>query len=474
MRAFSAIVKLTFRHAVRSHIFQLLFGVLLLCVALIPTTITNSTAADFLKSSIFYSLWIVSAVLGLSSIWLGCFIMTCDIDSYQLHMVVSKPVSRITVWLGKWTGVCLVNLLLLVAASTAVYFIILSRFNNLEFPPGEKERMRAEVLVGRRAFKADRPDYSEAINELVRQKIKRLTSQGRTVDTQMQEKLIKDSQLEVVSRDSEAKVGVVKSWRFSNIPGNTGKSLFLRYRPYINKVASEDQRPAHLLWSVGIPRERKAAAQAGPLAQKNAKTYDLYLYPLDDKPDQVMTGVFHEKELKPEWKVVSSDGHVFMTVVNLDRMGGTMFFQPADGPKLLVPATGFAGNYARAVLVIGMELMLLAALSCAFAGCLSMPVAIFMVLSYLLFGAFSVYMVNLEYLAGFADRFGQFVGKILLWVVIPLQHFDVSSVVSDGVLVEWAFIGSLFFHMIVLKALPLVLLGIYFYNKRELGLIVRK
>ena len=103
-----------------------------------------------------------------------------------------------------------------------------------------------------------------------------------------------------------------------------------------------------------------------------------------------------------------------------------------------------------------------------------MPVAIFMVLSYLLFGAFSVYMVNLEYLSGFADRFGQLVGKLLLWVVIPLQRFDVSSIVSDGVLVEWSFIGSLFFHMIVLKALPLVLLGIYFYNKRELGLIVRK
>ena len=103
-----------------------------------------------------------------------------------------------------------------------------------------------------------------------------------------------------------------------------------------------------------------------------------------------------------------------------------------------------------------------------------MPVAIFMVLSYLLFGAFSVYMVNLEYLAGMADRFGQMVGKILLCVVIPLQQFDVSSLVSDFVLVEWSFIGSLFLNMIVLRALPLVLLGIYLYNKRELGLIVRK
>lgn len=473
MRAFLSIVKLTFRHAVRSHIFQLLLGVLLLCIALIPTTVINSSAGDFLKSSIFYSLWIVSAVLGLSSIWLGCYIMTCDIDSYQLHMVVSKPVSRITIWCGKWLGVCLINLLLLVVATAAVYFIILYRFEKLEFQPGEKERMRSEVLVGRRAFSADRPDYSEAISALARKQVNRLHAQGQSVGTAMQDKIIKDAQLAVVSADSEVKPGNIKSWRFSGIPVNTNKPLYLRYRPYINKVASEDQRTTRILWSVGIPRERKTP-QAGTLAARNAKTYDIYLYPLDERPDQVMTGVFHEKELKPEWKVVSSDGYVFMTVANMDHMNGTMYFQPADGPRLLVPATSFAGNYARAVLVIALELMLLAALSCAFGGIVSMPVAVFMVVSYLLFGAFSVYMVNLEYVGTSADRFGQLVGKILLKVVIPLQNFDVSSIVSDGVLIEWSWIAGLICNMIVLRALPLVLLGVILYRKRELGLIIRK
>jgi hypothetical protein len=474
MRAFLSIVKLTFRHAVRSHIFQLLLGVLLLCIALIPTTVINSSAADFLKSSIFYSLWIVSAVLGLSTIWLGCYIMTCDIDSYQLHMVVSKPVSRVTIWCGKWLGVCLVNLLLLVLAAAAVYFIILYRFEKLEFQPGEKERMRSEVLVGRRAFMADRPDYSEAIREMVRKKIAQLNAQGRSVDTATQEKLLKDSQMAVVAGDSEVKGGMTKSWRFSNIPANTGKPMYLRYRPYINKVASEDQRTTHLIWSVGVPQLRKLPVQAGPLAKSNAKEYDIYLYPLGDKPDQVMTGVFHEKELRPEWKVVTPDNYVFMTVANLDRYNGTLYFQPIDGPKLLVPETGFIGNYARAVGVIAIELMLLAALSCAFAGCLSMPVAIFMVVSYLLFGAFSVYMVNLEYIGSNADRFGQLVGKLLIKVVIPLQNFDVSSLVSDGVLIEWSWVAGLVFNMIVLRALPLVLLGVWIYRKRELGLIVRK
>lgn len=473
MRAFLAIVKLTFRHAVRSHIFQLLLGVLLLCIALIPTTVINSSAADFLKSALFYSLWIVSAVLGLSAMWLGCYVMTCDIDSYQLHMVVSKPVSRVVIWCGKWAGVCAVNLLLLVFAAAAVYFIILWRFDNLEFPPGEKERMRSEVLVGRRAFTADRPDYGEAVRELARRRIGRLAAQGKAVDTNMQDKIIKDAQLEVVSADSEVKAGQIKSWHFSGIPVVPGQPLFLRYRPYINKVSSEDQRQTRLLWSVGIPRERKTP-QDGTLAAKNARTFDIYLYPLDDKPDQVMTGTFYEKELKPEWKPVSSDGQVFMTVANYDHLGGTLFFQPADGPRLLVPATGFAGNYARAVLVIGLELSLLAALSCAFGGIVSMPVAVFMVASYLLFGAFSVYMVNLEYVGSAADRFGQMVGRILLKVVIPLQNFDVSSLVADGVLVEWSWVGALVLNMIVLRALPLVLLGIFLYRKRELGLIIRK
>ena len=472
MRAFLSIVKLTFRHAVRSHIFQLLLGVLLLCIALIPTTVINSSAGDFLKSSIFYSLWIVSAVLGLSTIWLGCYIMTCDIDSYQLHMVVSKPVSRVTIWCGKWLGVSLVNLLLLVLAAAAVYFIILYRFDKLEFQPGEKERMRSEVLVGRRAFKADRPDYSEAIAAVAREQVRRLQAQGKTVGTDMQDKIIKDAQLAVVSADSEVKPGAIKSWRFSNIP-KVDKPIYLRYRPYINKVASEDQRQTRLLWSVGIPKERKTP-QDGTLAAKNAKTYDIYLYPLDDKPEQVMTGVFHEKELRPEWNVVSSDGNVFMTVSNLDNYQGNMFFQPADGPRLLVPATGFAGNYARAVLVIALELLLLAGLSCAFGAVVSMPVAIFMVVSYLLFGAFSVYMVNLDYVGGAADRFGQLVGGVLLKVVIPLQNFDVTSVVSDGVLIEWSWIASLILNMIVLRALPLVVLGVILYRKRELGLIIRK
>ena len=70
MKAFLAIAGLTIRHAVRSHIFQLLLGLLLLCVVLIPGTAGDSTAAGFIQS--FHSAADPGALLGLAG-------MFCDV-----------------------------------------------------------------------------------------------------------------------------------------------------------------------------------------------------------------------------------------------------------------------------------------------------------------------------------------------------------------------------------------------------------
>ena len=46
MKAFFAILRLTFRNALRSHIFQMLLGVLLLCVVAIPATVNDDGTVD--------------------------------------------------------------------------------------------------------------------------------------------------------------------------------------------------------------------------------------------------------------------------------------------------------------------------------------------------------------------------------------------------------------------------------------------
>ena len=88
MRPFFAIINLTLKNASRSHVFQILLVILLLCVGIIPYSIGGGSPLDFVRVSLLYSIWAIVLVLALASLWLGCFIMAQDVDSYQLHMVL--------------------------------------------------------------------------------------------------------------------------------------------------------------------------------------------------------------------------------------------------------------------------------------------------------------------------------------------------------------------------------------------------
>ena len=477
MKSFNAIVRLTLRNAVRSHIFQILFAFLILCVALVPTTVGGGTATDFIRVSLLYSLWGVGAILSLSALWVGCHVMSADIDSYQLHMVVSKPVSRVTIWLAKWTGVCILHLVLLVIAAAAIYGVVKWRFANGDFPEEERFRIRNEVMVGRRVFLPRRPDYMERARAMAREKIVDRQKRGVKLDLSpaAQEKIIRSCFKEAVTRDSELPAGRRKGWVFRNIP-KTGRPLYLRYRPYLGKVSSERQRMTKVLWAVGVPRP-PAADEAKDVFAKNraAGRREFFMYPLSNRPEQVKSGEFHEKMLRAEWSIVTMDNEVILTVVNADPAGEKHYYQPADGPKLLLEVCGFFGNYSRAVLVLALQLVLMAALSCAFGGFLTLPTAVFVNASYLLFGAISIFMTDKDYYVnGVIDRVGQFVANALLTVVIPLQSFEVTDLVAGGELVEWSMIWHLIWFYLLCRALPLVLFGIYMYWRRELGLVIRK
>ena len=478
MRAFSAIVKLTLRNAVRSHIFQLLLLFLVLCVSLVPTTVGGGTAMDFIRVSLLYSLWGVGVILSLSVMWVGCYVMSADVDNYQLHMVICKPVSRVTIWLAKFTGISLLHLILLALAGAAVYGIVTWRFDNGNFPEAERTRIRNEVMVGRRVFLPRRPDYMAAARDAARAKIEDRQRNGvrLNLSPSFQDRIIKESFKEVVTRDSEVPAGRERVWVFEGLPRDTKRPLFLRYRPYVGKVSSERQRMTHLLWMVGVPKPKPENDTRDVFTRDREKgKREYFMYPLSSQPEQVMSGEFHEKTLRGEWQLVTPDNEVMICVINADRNQAMHYYQPADGPRLLIEVCGFAGNYTRALLVIGLQILLLAGLSCALGGFLTLPTAVFVTASYLLFGAISVFMTDQSYFVeGAADRFGQFVAKLLLTVVIPLQKFEVTDLVAGGELIEWSFIWHLVWYYLLCRALPVLIFGIYFYWRRDLGLVIRK
>jgi hypothetical protein len=463
MKAFWAIIKITFKSAIRSHIFQLLLFVLALCVFFIPATISgDGTAHGFIQISLKYSMSAVAFVLSLSSIWLACQILSRDVENYELHMVVSKPASRITIWLAKWTGICIIHLILLFTAAAVVYFSVIWQYNSRNFNKFEKERIDNEVLVGRRVFMPKLPDIDKLAKALLKTQQARAAELGLEFDAK---KEFKTCKVKVTASFSEILAGRLRVWEYENLPVDEKRPLYLSYRFYINKVDSDSskQRLTHGLWGYGQPKFIEEKSEDGKPAKKKFTGFDFLR---EMQPRQFMSGVFNEITLPPG--LISPKGEVKIVFMNADIQQAPFFTQTADGPKLLLKVSSFGENYFRAVAVLSLQLIILAGLGCAAAAVLSMPTAVFVVISYLMFGSVATYMVDSTYFGGAGDVIAYWVGRILLLAVIPMQKFEVTNYVANGELIELTLMGKLFLQYFVLRALPFFILGMWLYKIREL------
>jgi hypothetical protein len=567
MTAFVAIVKLTCKSVVRSHVFRILMFLLLFTIVALPLTVVgDGTARAYIQVSLKYCLGAVGFILSLSSIWLGCFTMSDDIESYKLHMVVSKPISRITVWLGKCVGILLIHSVLLLISAFAVYILILCKFqdqmflsytilpvkvliglsaltllislisastriarnlsplrlltagkldhaafsnllwrtglisftvlaiscvmfvalkwqfNKSTFSAIEKIRIRNEVLVGRRVYMPDRPNIRRLTIEKFKKRIAMLPAKRRILTKTQKNNLLREIAKETLSELGEVKAADMRRWTYQGLEPGTNTPLFLRYRAYIGKVSSKDQRQTMGLWAAQMHVPESQFKQQGMKNAKTKKRLKTVFAARSAYPERIACGVFNEIVLPPY--IIAPDGTALVSFTNYDPQKKTLFFQIGDGPKLLKKVTGFPGNYARGIFMIFVKLLFLTGLSCAVGGLLSAPVAIFAVISYLLFGAFSTYLVGIQEkmlsLGGPAqsetmqEMIGNALSNLMVFIIIPMQNFEVSDLLSGGELIELSFMVKVIFVNLILKGLPLICLGMLLYRKRELGLVVRK
>lgn len=479
MGPFLGIVKLTIKTALRSNIFQLLLLVLLFCITFIPTTIAgDGTAQGYIQVSLKYSLAAIGFILSLSSIWLGCFMMSRDTETYQIHMVVSKSVSRTTVWLGKWFGIVLIHLSLLLLSAATIYFIVSYQYHRQDFSEKERVRIQNEVMVARRVYYPKMPNMDNIAKQELTRRVEMNKKIGKEVDesSASMNKMLQDIKREVIGNYSQIPFNSMREWSYEGLPINYDGPVFLRFRLYVNKIGGNDQRLSNGLWIAGfpVPEEANSEPAKNVFEQKSAgkQKYKFVPQALSNGPEQIMTGEFHERVL--DSRFISPDGMMLTAFQNSDPQRAQLFFQPADGPKILISASNFTDNYFRAVLVLFLQLVIMAGLGCAAASVLSMPMAIFVVISYVIAGSFSIILSGSSYISGVADHIGYYMGNILLLVIIPMQAFEITHFVSGGELIEFKLIGTIFLKYFILRALPLFILGIWLYNRREMGLVIRK
>src|SRR5438128_460967 len=132
MQRLLTITSLTWKAAFRFRLFWVMAVLLLGSVIILPIVIKDDgTARGFTQILLTYTLSVVTALLGLSTLWLSCGTLARDIEENQMQMVCVKPIARWQVWLGKWIGIVSLDACLLAMAGLSIAVLLQWRAKDL-------------------------------------------------------------------------------------------------------------------------------------------------------------------------------------------------------------------------------------------------------------------------------------------------------------------------------------------------------
>lgn len=362
MQAFLAIARLTFKAAFRFRLVPLLAVFLLAAVFLLPAVIKHDgSARGFTQIVLTYTLGLITAVLGLTTLWLACGTLARDIDDCTIQVVVVKPVARWQIWLGKWAGIMAVNLLLLGLAAGVVFVQMLWRARQL--PPEQQEKLRNEIFVARGSAREPIPDLEPLVQQRLRERVQ--AEQLATLDRQELARIVREqvkAELQVVPP------GYARAWAvdLGHVAARLkDQPLYIRVKFFVNEKSESGTYTG--LWDVGPPDS--------PYRQRAVRSH--------------AAETFYEIELPPN--LLDSRGVLHVQFLNVNETA--VLFPLEDGFEVLYREGGFGLNYLRGVLIVLCWLALMGAIGLAAASLLSFPVAAFVSLSLLLV-AFSTGTMN--------------------------------------------------------------------------------
>ena len=456
MQKIFAIAWLTWKAALRFRLFLVIAVLLILAVVGLPLVIQDDgTAQGFTQIILTYTLSAITALLGISTLWLACGTLARDIEECQIQVVATKPIARWQIWFGKWLGIVSLNAALLAISGSCVFGLLQWRATKL--PAAEQEKLREQVLVARGSAKEE--DFSADIDaeakQILQERLK--SSPVTTADLPEVQKQIREqvkASYQVVqpaySREWQIDLGFAKNYL---------KDKPLQLRVKFNAAQKTASGTYLALWQVGVPETAKLWQTETPMS--------------------LASDTFHEFAIPPNL----FDTNGVLTVLFLNPNETALLFPLEDGMEVLYPEGGFALNFARGLAVIFCWMALLAALGLAAASFLSFPVATFFSLAML------VVILSSGTLADAVES-GTVVGgneetgvmghsdadavlipmfKGILAVTRLIENFSPIDALSTGRAITWTELGLAVGQIVVLLGGLVALAGIVLFHRRELA-----
>ena len=452
MQRILAITRLTWKAAFRFRLFWVLLGLLLASVVVLPLLLKDDgTARGFIQIMLTYTLSVITALLGFSTLWLACGTLARDIEDCQIQVVVVKPVARWEVWVGKWLGIMLLNATLLAVSGTCVFGLLKWRASQLE--PRQQQILREEIFVSRGSLREPMPDIDADVQRAMQRAPNR--------EKMSPEELLQTQQMLKERITGMQQVVPPNHLRLWNLDLGLKKHLlsdqplFMRVKFY---VAQTNASGTYLgIWTVGPTNS--------PLGRS--------------LPQSLAASTIHEIRLPPG--LIDQNG--ILTVIFENRNPMELIFPLEDGFEVLYREGTFGLNFARGLAIILCWLAALAALGLAASSLMSFPVAAFFSFSLLVMALSSGTLSSVVQegtVMGIDHETGEGGGTLIDKVMLPFfklmlsavklaQDFSPIDALSTGRSITWGQLAQAIGQIVLLLGGLFAAAGIYFFNRRELA-----
>jgi hypothetical protein len=457
MQRLLAITWLTWKAALRFKLFLVIAALLLASVIGLPLLIKDDgTARGFTQILLTYTLSTITALLGLSTLWLSCGTLARDIEECQIQMLAVKPIARWQIWLGKWLGIMSLNAALLTLSGVSVYGLL--QWRSTKLPQQEQAVLQNEVLVARGSAKEK--DHTAEIEEAA----ERLTQErlSKTQLSRAEQAEVRKQILEQVKAEFQiVPPGYMRPWDIDlGFAKNYLKGRPLQLRVKFNAAEKSPSGTFGAAWRAGNP----------------AKQTKLWMTP---EPMSLAPDTFHEFEIPAD--LLDEDGVLHVEFINVNNT--MLLFPLVDGFEVLYHEGSFGLNFARGLGIIFCWMALLAAIGLAAASFLSFPVAAFFALGVLTMALSSGTLANVVEqgtVMGQDEESGAVGHSVIDAAVVPIfraalsvinlaQQFSPIDYLSTGRSITWTQLSLAFGQIVLLLGGIVALFGIFVFNRRELA-----
>lgn len=453
-----SIARLTVREAIRSRLLISLTTLLLTGLIGLPLLISgDNTLEGRIQVIVNYTLSFTMGMLSAVTLWAACGGISSEIRDRRLYLVVTRPVHRYELWLGKWIGIVGLNAMLLTLSGLVTVGMILHTLHTTPGTESDKRPAEERFLIAHQPVQAETPDWAAEADRRVTQLMQSgRVPAGMTAST-LQAEMTK----------------ALASQHFTLAPGN---SLTLNYR--LPEPAQSDH-DLILRYTFESSRPERA-----PVAAVWTLHFETELRPGHDEHVTVTNYPGIPNRLVIPGVLARKATAITMTFNRLNPSDAStlMFNAGGTAPELMIPAGSGAMNLVRGLMMILFRLAFLTALGLTAGSLLSMPVAVFVAFFILILLAFSGYVdfvatSGMFYVAHegpateptWLDTMTLHLFKTFQIFTRPVMRFDPVPLLQDGLRISWTLTSQAATWMLGIYAFLTALIGISLFNRRELG-----